>query len=79
MPILKSPALLILCLIIFVSTSSIAQKTKPSLAAYEKYIDDNNDTHLKEYLEIVSIPTISSIPSHKPDVARAAASIASIN
>ena len=76
MPILKSPVLLILCLIFFVSSSSIAQKTKPSLAAYEKYIDDNNDAHLKEYLEIVSIPTISSIPSHKPDIARAAAWIA---
>jgi acetylornithine deacetylase/succinyl-diaminopimelate desuccinylase-like protein len=77
MPISKPRVVSIfICLIVFTSTNSIAQKSKPSLSAYEKYIDDNNDAHLKEYLEIVSIPTISSIPSHKPDVARAAAWIA---
>ena len=45
---------------------------KASLAAYEKYIDDHNDEHLKEFMELVAIPTISSIESHKPDAARAA-------
>ncbi|MBC7391575.1 MAG: M20/M25/M40 family metallo-hydrolase [Opitutaceae bacterium] len=63
-------------------TNSIAQKTKSktskkepvksTLLSYEKYIDENNDAHLKEYLELVSIPSISSIPEHKADVAKAA-------
>ncbi len=63
-------------------THSIAQKTnsksskkeqaKSSLASYEKYIDTHNDAHLKEFLELISIPSISSIPAHKPDVERAA-------
>ena len=65
------------------STNSTAQKiksktskneqVKSSLTSYEKYIDDNNDAHLKEFMELVSIPSISSIPSHKPDVEKAAA------
>lgn len=62
------------------SVPSLSQKTKTkneqvksSLASYEKYIDDNNDAHLKEFMELVSIPSISSIPSHKPDVDKAAA------
>jgi hypothetical protein len=40
--------------------------------SYEKYIDEHNDAHLKEYLEFVSIPSISSMPSHKPDIGMAA-------
>ncbi len=77
-----------LALIIFVSlnllanTNSTAQSTKTkksksgevesSIITYEKYIDGNNEVHLKEFLELVSIPSISSIPSHKEDVAKAA-------
>jgi acetylornithine deacetylase/succinyl-diaminopimelate desuccinylase-like protein len=69
---------------VFVSTNSIAQKSnsdaaakeKAILASYEKYIDDNSDAHLKEYVQLVAIPSISSIPSNKPDVAKAAAWIA---
>jgi len=85
MAISKSVVLSILTgLSVFISASSIAQSTnanastkdKSSLASYEKYIDDNNDAHLKEYMEIISIPSISSIPDHKPDVAKAAAWIA---
>ena len=49
------------------------EQAKPSFTSYEKYIDDNNDAHLKEFIELVSIPSISSIPSHKPDVEKAAA------
>ena len=45
---------------------------KSSLSSYEKYIDANNDAHLKEFIELVSIPSISSIPANKPDVERAA-------
>src|SRR5215216_1640825 len=68
---------------ILLSTNSNAQNTKSKsskkegqkspISFYEKYIDDNADKHLKEFLELVSIPSISSIPSHKPDVAKAAA------
>jgi len=83
MTIAKSIALSIfISFNLFVNTNSIAQKTnsktvekeqvKSSLTSYEKYIDDNNDTHLKEFMELVSIPSISSIASHKPDAARAA-------
>ena len=68
---------------LFVNTYSIAQNTnsktskkkqaKSSLTSYEKYIDDNNEAHLKEFIELVSIPSISSIPLYKPDVDKAAA------
>ena len=50
-----------------------AAQVKPSFTSYEKYIDANNDVHLKEFIELVSIPSISSIPANKPDVKRAAA------
>ncbi|MDB5278001.1 MAG: Peptidase [Ferruginibacter sp.] len=49
------------------------QSVKSAMPLYEKYIDDNMDAHLKEFVELVSIPSISSIPSHKPDVEKAAA------
>lgn len=64
------------------NTNSIAQNTnskiskkeqvKSSLTSYEKYIDDNNNAHLKEFMELVSIPSISSIPANKPDIDKAA-------
>ena len=87
---MKYPKAVVLSILIslnvFISTNSIAQnsnsasttkeKLPSSLAPYESYIDDHNAAHLKEYLELVSIPTISSMPSHKPDVAKAAAWIA---
>ncbi|MDN3657031.1 M20/M25/M40 family metallo-hydrolase [Ferruginibacter paludis] len=67
----------------FISTHLMAQNTvtknakkekvKPAMPLYEKYIDDNMDAHLKEFVELVSIPSISSIPSNKPDVEKAAA------
>ena len=66
----------------FISTHLIAQNTKgknvkkdqvkSAIPSYEKYIDDNMDAHIKEFIELVSIPSISSIPSHQPDVASAA-------
>jgi acetylornithine deacetylase/succinyl-diaminopimelate desuccinylase-like protein len=69
---------LIICAFVFTHTKTVAQKTttinsKASISKYEKYIDDNNDKHLKEFLELVSIPSISSIPANKPDVVRTAA------
>ena len=54
------------------SKTSKNEQVKSSLTSYEKYIDDNNDAHLKEFIELVSIPSISSIPANKPDVAKAA-------
>ncbi len=53
--------------------SSKKEPAKTPLSSYEKYIDDKMDAHLQEFIELVSIPSISSIPSHKPDVARAGA------
>jgi acetylornithine deacetylase/succinyl-diaminopimelate desuccinylase-like protein len=52
--------------------TSKADPAKSSLASYEKYIDDNNEARVKEFIELVSIPTISYIPSHKPDIDKAA-------
>lgn len=54
------------------SKTSKKEQVKSSLTSYEKYIDDNNDAHLKEFMELVSIPSISSIPANKPDVDKAA-------
>ncbi len=57
------------------SQSGDAQKDhlKKDFLSYEKYINENNEAHLKEYLEFVAIPSISSMPSHKQDIERAAA------
>ncbi|MFT3935841.1 MAG: M20/M25/M40 family metallo-hydrolase [Chitinophagaceae bacterium] len=52
--------------------ASSKEKSALSLAAYEKYIDESNDARLKEFTELVYIPSISSMPSHKADVERAA-------
>jgi acetylornithine deacetylase/succinyl-diaminopimelate desuccinylase-like protein len=48
-------------------------KSDFSQAAYQQYIDEHNDAHVKEFIELVSIPSISSIPSYKGDVEKAAA------
>ena len=75
----KQIALLFIALLNVFSFQLMAQKqnnnkpVKSSQASYEKYIDDNNDAHLKEFMELVSIPSISSIPANKPDVDKAAA------
>ena len=69
-------ATLFICATVLLHTSSIAQKAVPakmSISKYEKYIDENNDKHLKEFLELISIPSISSIPANKPDVIKTAA------
>lgn len=54
------------------SKTSNKTQVKSSLSSYEKYIDANNETHLKEFIELVAIPSISSIPANKPDVDKAA-------
>lgn len=53
--------------------SSKKNQAESSLPSYEKYIDDNNERHLNEFMELVSIPSISSLPSNNPDVERTAA------
>ncbi|MDQ6844267.1 MAG: M20/M25/M40 family metallo-hydrolase [Bacteroidota bacterium] len=55
------------------SKPSKKERVKSSLTSYEKYIDENNDAHLKEFMELIAIPSISSIPANKPDVDKAAA------
>ena len=80
----RFPAAFILAILtVLISTHLKAQSSKSGLAekdhlkmdflSYEKYIDENNETHIKEFLDFVSIPSISSMPSHKPDIERAAA------
>ena len=80
----KFPAALSLAILyVFISAKLNAQNSqsgvvekdhlKMDFLSYEKYIDENTEAHLKEYLEFLSIPSISSMPSHKPDVERAAA------
>ena len=68
---------------LLVSMYASAQQTRPAKSkkapagpatgAYEKYIDDNEQAHVKEFVDLVAIPSISSIPSHKADVEKAAA------
>ena len=77
---IKQITLLFIALINVFSFPLLAQKpktkneqVKSTLSSYEKYIDDNNDAHLKEFMELVSIPSISSIPANKPHVDKAAA------
>lgn len=78
---MKPTLAIIFSLLIAMSFQLSAQKkkvkTKPEPAKvaapnYEKYIGDNNEAHLKEFVELISIPSISSIPAHKADVAKAA-------
>ncbi len=38
----------------------------------KQYIEDNKDRFLEELFELIRIPSISSIESHKPDMYRAA-------
>ncbi len=60
-----------LALVSFVSLNLLAIQNSSAQKSYEKYIDDNKDAHLKEFIELISIPSISSIPANKPDVAKA--------
>ena len=43
------------------SKTSKNKESKSSIAAYEKYIDDNNEAHLKEFLELVSNKIINKV------------------
>jgi acetylornithine deacetylase/succinyl-diaminopimelate desuccinylase-like protein len=52
-------------------------KVKPAtdttdISAYKKYIDDNLQKHVKEFIEFVAIPSISSLSAHKADMQRCA-------
>jgi acetylornithine deacetylase/succinyl-diaminopimelate desuccinylase-like protein len=70
--------LLVVALATFVTAQTpFSKKNQAVLKTYEKYIDDNTDIHLQEFFELVAMPSISSIPSHKPEVERAAAWIVS--
>lgn len=70
----KLSLLLIIISNLILGSDAAAQKkasAKP-IVSYEKYIDEKADAHLQEFLELVAIPSISSIPSHQADVERAA-------
>ncbi len=82
MSMYRPDKILIALLFSFTISASSAQKSTapPPFAAtaksvtdyYGKYIDENRDRHLKEFVELVSIPSISSIPAHHADVIKAA-------
>ncbi|MBS1730776.1 MAG: dipeptidase [Bacteroidetes bacterium] len=74
--------IVLICLFVFItnanaqnkrSVSSSKNQQQSSTTLYEKYIDANADAHLKEYADIISIPGISSISSHKEDINKTAA------
>jgi len=46
------------------------------MPAFESYLEEHQPRFLKELLEILSIPSISSLPERAPDVERAAAWVA---
>ena len=79
---ISKPIAFVIIICLLASTNSIAQnsnaksstktKANSSLASYEKYIDEQMNAHQKELIELVSIPSISSIPSYKPDAVRTA-------
>ena len=53
--------------------TAASKKAKASLTGYKTYFDQNEARHVGEFLELVDIPSISSISSHKADVEKAAA------
>jgi len=63
------PLTLIAALLCF---AGIASAQLPASAVPEKYIQDNEQRHIQELIDFVAIPSISSLPAHKDDVARAA-------
>lgn len=70
-----SAALLVCTNLVAQQKKNFSSKKDPitaSLAAYEKYFEVNKDQQLREFMELVSIPSISSIPSYKPEVDKAA-------
>ncbi len=70
----------LLLLLLLFPLISVAQKKKPAasrlpdiaLARYEQYFTSHQEQHLREYTEVVSIPAISSAPSHAADMQTAA-------
>jgi hypothetical protein len=53
-------------------TSKVSTKQKVDISRYEPYIQESLDKHVGELVEFISIPSVSSLPAHKPDVNRAA-------
>ena len=65
---IKPITFLLIAFINVFSFQLVAQKTKVKseqvkslLSSYENYVDENNDAHLKEFRELIAIPSISSI------------------
>lgn len=75
--IIKQTTFVLIAAICLFSFHLQAQKkkvttTQTPVAVYEKYMEANKESQLKEFVELISIPSISSIPTHKDDVAKAA-------
>lgn len=51
----------------------LSKKGQTAIVTYEKYFEENKDVHLKEFLELVSMPTVSSLQANRPDIDKAAA------
>jgi len=47
-------------------------RRRPAMGAWETYLDEHKDQFVNELLEFLRIPSISSLPDHRPDVKRAA-------
>ena len=65
---IKPITFLLIAFINVFSFQLVAQKTKVKseqvkslLSSYENYVDENNDAHLKEFMDLIAIPRISSI------------------
>ncbi|HNP23748.1 MAG TPA: dipeptidase [Panacibacter sp.] len=68
-------------LVILICYAAFTQKTfaaympasdTTDISAYKKYISDNEQKHLQEFMDFVAIPDISSLPAHKADMQRCA-------
>jgi acetylornithine deacetylase/succinyl-diaminopimelate desuccinylase-like protein len=60
-------------LVVFANGQAMPSKPAISSAiALQQYIKDNEQKHVQELMDFVSIPSISSLPAHKEDVMRAA-------
>ena len=70
--LIASLCIIILSCSLYAKTPVNPPRDTTDISAYKPYIDNNLDKHLKEFIEFVSIPSLSSIASHKGDVRRCA-------
>jgi len=46
--------------------------TEQQLSAYDKFFNENEERHLNELMELISMPSLAMDPAHAPDVLKAA-------